>query len=67
MTTSKPNLGSAADENKVMIQDCMDRLIRLNDWERGFINDLHERRRYHLSTAQQDKLDAVWEKATAKD
>jgi hypothetical protein len=57
-----------ADEYMTLIEDCEHRSERLTDWEAQFIDSIKhqitEGRR--LSTKQTERLDEVWEKATAK-
>lgn len=59
---------SWADEYLTLVEDCERRESRLTDWERQFIDSLRsqleEGRR--PSKTQIEKLDEVWEKATAK-
>lgn len=59
---------SWADEYLTLVEDCERRESRLTDWERQFIDSirrqLEEGRR--PSKTQIEKLDEVWEKATAK-
>lgn len=51
-----------------MIQDCEARESQLSDWERGFIDSLGTQlaKGGRPSQAQQDKLDAIWERVTTK-
>jgi hypothetical protein len=56
------------DEYMQLIEDCENREDRLSDWERGFIDSV--RRQIEgggaLSEKQAEKLNDVWEQATAK-
>lgn len=51
-----------------MIDDCEHRSERLSDWECSFIDSIQTQRAEgkSLSTAQYEKLEEVWERATAK-
>jgi hypothetical protein len=60
-----------ADDYLQLIEDCEHRESRLTDWERTFIDDL--RRSIELGNrptkgpnGQAEKLDEIWERATAK-
>lgn len=51
-----------------MITDCENREQRLTDWERTFIDSIKEyiTKGGFLSNRQVERLNEVWEKATAK-
>jgi hypothetical protein len=56
------------DDTAQLIEDCETREERLTDWERGFIDSIKAQivggRR--LSEKQTDRLNEIWERATAK-
>ena len=56
------------DDTAQLIEDCETREDRLTDWERGFIDSIKAQvtagRR--LSEKQADRLEEIWERATAK-
>lgn len=56
------------DEYKQLIEDCENREHRLNDWERTFIDSIKNQliAEQPLSPKQSDRLDEIWEKATAR-
>lgn len=56
------------DEHRIMLNDCVKRKARLTDWEIEFIDNLVALTApgYGLSLAQLERLDLIWEKATAK-
>lgn len=51
-----------------LIQDCEAREDRLTDWERGFVDSIRNQLEASrpLSTKQTERLDAIWERVTAK-
>lgn len=51
------------EEQKQMIQDCLNRETKMNDWELNFINDIMFND--ELSPKQAEKLEAIWEKVTS--
>jgi hypothetical protein len=55
------------DEIEQLIDDCETREDRLSDWERRFIDSIAKQyaQRRSLTDKQKDRLDEVWEKATA--
>lgn len=57
-----------ASEYQTMINDCEQRESRITDWERGYLDSLRawieDGRR--PSEKQIERLDAIWEKATAR-
>lgn len=55
-------------DDEQMIEDCMNRESRLNDWERSFLDSLAFRLNggFGLSHAQSEKLEEVWERVTSK-
>lgn len=55
-------------EHMTMVEDCEARESRLSDWERQFIDSIKSQLSdgKSLSQKQSDRLDEVWEKATAK-
>ena len=55
-------------EHQQMAEDCEARESRLTEWERGFIDSMKHRLAHGqgLSTTQAQKLDEIWERATAK-
>lgn len=56
------------DEALTMLDDCEARESRLTDWERFFVDSLRSQiEAGRTPTTQQiDKLDTIWEKATAR-
>lgn len=58
-----PILRSEAEQ---MVEDCMAREGRMNDWERGFISDLQDKisANYWLTDPQKEKVSSIWEKVT---
>lgn len=57
-----------ADEYLTLLADCEKRESRLTDWERGFIDSLRIQIENDKapSPKQIEKLDAIWERVTAK-
>jgi predicted small metal-binding protein len=55
-------------ENLLMVEDCEARESRLTDWEREFIESIRRRLEsgHGLTDKQQDTLDKIWNRATAK-
>ncbi len=55
-------------EHQQLVDDCVARESRLSDWEREFIDNCQARlgNGAALTDGQAKKLDAVWERATAK-
>lgn len=53
------------DEQQTMVDDCIAREERLTDRERGFIDSINAQAR-PLSPRQVERLDAIWDRATAK-
>ncbi len=53
----------ATDEQSQMIQDCMNRDTKLNDWEINFISDLEYCE--VLTDAQSAKLEKIWDRVTS--
>jgi hypothetical protein len=51
-----------------LIDDCVARESRLSEWDRDFIDSIERRLAAGLSLSpkQSDKLDEIWERATAK-
>ena len=51
-----------------LIEDCEAREDRLTDWERGFVDSIRNQLEASrpLSAKQTERLDAIWEQATAK-
>lgn len=62
------NTAGWADEYVTMIVDCENREQRLSDWERGFVDSLRTQieagRRPSSKSAE--KLDDIWNRATAR-
>ena len=52
------------DEIELMIEDCMKRETKLNEWERRFIQSISEQT-YKLTDNQLNKLETIWERVTA--
>ena len=54
------------DDFYAMIWDCQNRDRKLNEWERGFIDSIHEQlgKTKRLSSKQVDKLNLIWERVT---
>lgn len=57
---------SAHDEHLQMVKDCENRESKLTDWERSFIDSIGRQLAdgRALTTAQAEKLDAIWERVT---
>lgn len=55
-------------EHETMVDDCEKREERLSDWERGFIDSIGRQlaEGRSLSTKQAERLDDIWERATAR-
>lgn len=53
-----------------MIDDCEDRESRLTEWELNFMSDMREKLEVEnpkpLSSKQQNCLEDIWERATAR-
>lgn len=56
------------DDTAQLIEDIQAREERLTDWERGFIDSIekHIRDGRGLTDKQVEKLEAIWERVTAK-
>ena len=56
------------NEHLQLIEDCEAREDRLDDWSRGFIDSLKRRLEsgFALTDRQAEKLDDIWERATAR-
>ena len=54
------------DDFYAMIWDCQNRDKKLNEWERWFIDSIHEQfgKTGWLSSRQIDKLNLIWERVT---
>lgn len=50
------------DEQQQMINDCLARASKMNDWECDFIHDLSYQN--FLTKGQANKLEDIWEKIT---
>lgn len=50
------------EEMELMIDDCMRRETKMNEWECRFIQSISEQET--LSPAQADKLENIWERIT---
>lgn len=50
-------------EIEQMIDDCMSRESKLNEWEQGFINDIQHKYN-NLTKFQLAKLEEIWERIT---
>lgn len=59
---------SDPSEHHVMIIDCENRESRLGDWDREFIDSIKRRLETgrDLTPKQAEKLDEIWERATAQ-
>jgi hypothetical protein len=56
------------DEIEILIEDCLNRYGRMNDWEKDFmasVRDQYEKRR-KLTALQEEKLNDIWERVTTK-
>lgn len=53
-------------EITTMINDCVRRLNRCNEWEQGFIKSIQKRNAAgtELTKPMIDRLDEIWEKVT---
>jgi hypothetical protein len=56
------------DDIKELIEDCMAREERLNEWEANFIQSISEQfaDTEKLSAKQYETLNKIWDKVTAK-
>ena len=56
------------DDAMTLIEDCERRESRLSDWDGQFLDSIKRQITdgRHLSPKQTEKLDEIWEKATAK-
>ena len=56
------------DEIETLIEDCLNRYERMNDWERDFMTSIREQyeRRRKLTASQEDKLNDIWDRVTTK-
>ena len=55
------------DEHHQMIEDCEARESRLSDWEREFLDSIKKHMETRALTVKQaERLDAIWEKVTAR-
>ena len=55
-------------EHQQMVEDCVARESRLGDWDRNFIDSIDRQLAAGrtLSVKQADKLDEIWQRATAR-
>ena len=55
-------------EYLTLIEDCEKRESRLSDWDRGFLESIGSQiaRGARPTPKQVDKLDEIWERATAR-
>lgn len=55
-------------DHEQMLDDCEARDSRLSDWERGFLDSLRDWlvRGRTLTPKQAERLEEIWERATAK-
>lgn len=55
-------------EYQQLIDDCEKREDRLTDWDRSFVDSIKHQlaRGRALSVKQTEKLDEIWERATAR-
>lgn len=55
-----------SSDTELMIEDCMKRQSKLNDWENGFIHSISSQfdETGFLSEKQLDTLDQIWERIT---
>ena len=49
---------------EAMIQDCLKRYSKLNDWERGFIDGVSEMKGDDLTLTQYESLEKIWDRIT---
>jgi hypothetical protein len=55
------------EEHLLLVHDCQSREHHLSEWEREFVESLVQRLKTRaLTKGEIDKLNEVWEKATAK-
>jgi hypothetical protein len=56
------------EEQLQQIEDCENRESRLSDWDRSFLDSIKRQLEGggSLTEKQSDKLDEVWERATAR-
>jgi hypothetical protein len=61
-------VSASNDELLQLVTDCEEREGRLSDWERGFVSNIRSTLEAgrSLTEKQTERLDEVWEKATAK-
>lgn len=59
---------SWTDEYRQMLDDCEARESRLTDWERGFIDSIHDQLGADrgVTARQIEILDRIWERVTAR-
>ena len=51
-------------ETEQMIEDCINRQDKMNDWEQGFIQSLEEKGTANITAMQLAKLEQIWERIT---
>jgi len=62
---AKELFGDNMSEVEQMIQDCINRKSKLNEWEQNFIHDLQRKYKVMNATAMQiAKLNEIWDRIT---
>jgi hypothetical protein len=56
------------DEIETLIEDCLNRYDRMNDWEKEFIPSIRDQyeKRGKLTALQEEKLNDIWERVTTQ-
>jgi len=56
------------DEIETLIEDCLNRYARMNDWEKEFIPSIRDQyeKRGKLTALQEEKLNDIWERVTTR-
>ena len=56
------------DEIETLIEDCLNRYDKMNDWEREFMESIKDQYddRGTLTETQEIKLNDIWEKVTTR-
>jgi len=61
-------MGNEIADYQQMVSDCIKRVAKLSDWEKMFIESINTQLglKRPLTGTQIEKLDSIWETATAK-
>lgn len=56
------------DEIETLIEDCLNRYDKLNDWEKEFMQSIRDKyeRRGTLTALQEEKLNDIWDRVTTR-